>query len=624
MSNETRKNEPAPRKVFSLESFEQAVYSRNHEKATRKLLSLFDLLNQNYGGLRQNFSAHLTRFADKLDADQHIATRISAAITTLFSDPNFMLSQLGYQKIISLQRWMGTLFAATAFRNTDHIIRMMNLEGAASQDVKLDDKSVLKFCLLYSPESDIPIDLDGLWKYNKVLTACLALVLMSPRFLGTPAAHRKREALLEWLPSRLGEIEDLNFLPNGILHDVYMQCSYADSPRRHDIKVPINQLLRKKLKELKIDNLDVMGVPRRRINGKPVMIVVLEWFTAVHSIYRTHSLSMEACRRHFHLIGIGESHTVDDTGKKVFDEFIVVPSGSPIKATKKIQEIANEYLPSVLYMPSVGMFPLTMCITNLRLAPLQMAALGHPATTRSDYVDYIVVEDDYVGDPACFSEQLFRLPRNGMPYRPSAAYEATEPRLRDRPDTVAIAIASSVMKLNPGFLAACKSIAERAKTPLQFHFLLGFGQGFVFIAARNLILSYLPDAVVYPHQGYKQYMGVIGRCDMYINPFPFGNTNGVVDMTHHGLVGICKSGPEVFEQIDAAMFRRMDLPESLIAPTVEDYVSAAVELADNHEARIALRQRLLGTNALERIFQGDPDYFGNTLIQMVEREKICP
>ncbi|NCW78718.1 MAG: adhesin, partial [Oxalobacteraceae bacterium] len=154
---------------------------------------------------------------------------------------------------------------------------------------------------------------------------------------------------------------------------------------------------------------------------------------------------------------------------------------------------------------------------------------------------------------------------------------------------------------------------------VQFHFLLGFGQGFVFIQARNLIRLYLPDAVIYPHQPYSQYLETIGCCDMYINPFPFGNTNGLVDMTHLGLVGVCKSGPEVLEHIDAALFRRLGLPEDLITDTAENYVDAAVKLANDHTRRFALRQELISKNAVERLFEGDVLAFGNQLSRLAKR-----
>ncbi len=52
-------------------------------------------------------------------------------------------------------------------------------------------------------------------------------------------------------------------------------------------------------------------------------------------------------------------------------------------------------------MPSIGMDLTTIFASNTRLAPIQAVALGHPkATTHSDFIEYVIVEDDYVGSAA--------------------------------------------------------------------------------------------------------------------------------------------------------------------------------------------------------------------------------
>ncbi|GJG94688.1 response regulator transcription factor [Cupriavidus pauculus] len=48
---------------------------------------------------------------------------------------------------------------------------------------------------------------------------------------------------------------------------------------------------------------------------------------------------------------------------------------------RHVREVSEKYQAQVSYMPSVGMFPITMVLGNLRIAPLQLMALGHPATT---------------------------------------------------------------------------------------------------------------------------------------------------------------------------------------------------------------------------------------------------
>ena len=179
--------------------------------------------------------------------------------------------------------------------------------------------------MLYSTESELELDFAALWAYDKTLAACLALVLLAPVFKGSPSAHLKREALLEWLPGKLRQIDDLDDLPTAVLHNAYMFCSYADTPRRHAIKQDINGLVRRKLDQLGLTDLPRRNRSRksRRQRGKkPLMVVVLEWFSGAHSIYRTHSRTLEAAREHFEVVAFGFGYAIDDVGRAVFDRFI--------------------------------------------------------------------------------------------------------------------------------------------------------------------------------------------------------------------------------------------------------------------------------------------------------------
>jgi hypothetical protein len=464
----------------------------------------------------------------------------------------------------------------------------------------------------------VPLDIDAFWERDKVLAAGLCLVLLSPRFLASPAAHSKRELILPWLSERLAQIDDIEQLPLGVLHDLYMHCSYADRADKHDIKKPINTLIKRKLKQHGLT--DRVAIKRSK-KKKPVMLVVLEWFTSPHAMWRVHSRAIEGARERFHVVAMAYQNCVDETTLQGFDEFVSIdPALVMMEQLKLIQAEAEKRKASVLYMPSVGMFPLTMWLSNLRVAPLQIIALGHPATTHSDAIDYVVVEEIYVGDERCFSEKLLKLPPDAMPYRPSAhakdLHLIREPDAR--PEVVKIAVCATSMKLNPNFLMACARIANECPVPVHFHFLIGQAQGLTYPNVQRVVQQFLENFVtVYRHQSYPDYMGVVSGCDMFINPFPFGNTNGIIDTVSSGLVGVCKTGPEVHEHIDEGLFKRLDLPEWLITNTVDEYVAAAVRLASNHEERVLLRNKCIAANAVDQLFTGRPHLMGEMVFDLL-------
>lgn len=605
---------------FQLEKFECLAYSRQYELAMQELLKLLQMLDSGYGSFNENFSS-CTIQAMQVNADLvdlHILTRIAAATTALFSDPEFHFSETGFIQVIQYHRWITVLFAVSPFRNSDHIIRSFNQNGPFSTPLQVDNHNLAKFCLLYSLESEIDIDPDALWQTNKLLAANLYLVLLSSRFVSSPEAHAKRETLLRWLPEKLLECGTIDQLPVGIFHDVYMHCSYSGYAGKHNIKASLNQLMRHKILELGFSDRIVPA--RLPATGKPVMLVVLEWFYSTHSVYRVLGKAIRKAKDHFYLIGMGEASTIDEIGKAVFDEFIERSDSGDIPILlHQISKIAEERDVQVLYMPSVGMTLYTMFIANLRFAPLQITTLGHSASTFAPQMDYFIIDEDFVGDDACFSEKVIKTPNDAFPFTPFVQNvdDWMQAPLRDSPSVVEIAMVASTMKLNPDFLQTCRQIAEQSSTPVHFQFFIGAARGLVGLQVTQVVNRYLGQwATVNQQQGYAYYLQQIASCDLYINPFPFGNMNGIVDLMSVGLVGVCKSGNEPHEHIDQGLFERLGLPSWLVTTTTEDYIQAALRLINNHEERLAICNSLDGRTAVNRLFEGREEIFGQLVQEL--------
>ncbi|WP_439239647.1 UDP-glucose:protein N-beta-glucosyltransferase [Lonepinella sp. BR2919] len=603
----------------NVEQFEQAVAEKKYELACNILLSILNKLDSNFGGIQDiEFDLPKQLSENELTQDRivYFCTRMANAITLLFIDKALMISDSGALKFFCYQRWINLIFASSPYINADHILQSYNLNpDKSSSNIQLEAKKEtwIKFCIMYLPESNLTINLDALWQLDRDLCASLCFALQSPRFIGTPAAFSKRSTILQWFPEHLTQLSDLNNLPSSISHDVYMHCSYDIAANKHWVKNALNTVIRKHLLESGWQDRDVSNIGYR--DGKPVMVVLLEHFHSAHSIYRTHSTSMRAARELFYLIGVGND-AVDQLGRDVFDEFHIAQDNNIFEKLNFLKKICQDNGAAVLYMPSIGMDLLPIFASNTRLAPIQAIALGHPATTHSPFIEYVVVEDDYVGSEQCFSEKLLRLPKDALPYVPSAlAPQKVEYKLRENPEVVNIGIASTTMKLNPYFLEALKAIRDRAKVKVHFHFALGQSTGITHPYVVRFIKSYLGNsATAHEHTPYHQYLSILHNCDMMVNPFPFGNTNGIIDMVTLGLVGICKTGPEVHEHIDEGLFKRLGLPEWLIANTVDEYIERAIRLAENHQERLELRRHIIENNGLQKLFTGDPSPMGKEFL----------
>ena len=608
--------------------FEQEVAAKNYEAACVELLDILSKIDTNFGGIEGIEIDYPSQLNDELVQDKikHFCTRVAVAMSELFSDPKLDISEGGAQRFFTLQRWINMIFASSPFVNADHVLQTYNRNPDKTNlsDFHLDNarSSLIKFCIFYLPESNVNVNLDALWNLDPELCASLCFALQSPRFIGTDQAFSKRGTLLQWFPEKLATIKNLNNVPNAISHDVYMHCSYDIAENKHWVKKALNQVIRRHLLQGGWTDRDVTKLGER--NGKPVMVVLLEHFHSSHSIYRTHSTSMIAARERFHLIGVG-NEAVDAAGQAVFDEFHLLKGDNIFGKLNELKDICEKNGAAVLYMPSIGMDLTTIFASNTRLAPVQVIALGHPATTHSDFIEYVIVEDDYVGSEKCFSEQLLRLPKDALPYVPSAlAPQSVEYRLRENPEVVNIGVASTTMKLNPYFLSALRAIRDRANVKVHFHFALGQSMGVTHPYIERFIKSYLgSDATAHPHAPYDQYLRILHNCDMMVNPFPFGNTNGIIDMVTLGLVGVCKTGAEVHEHIDEGLFKRLGLPEWLIANTVDEYIERAIRLAENHQERLELRRHIIENNGLQTLFTGDPSPMGKVLLEKFEEWKTA-
>ena len=283
--------------------FEQEVTAKNYEAACVELLDILSKIDTNFGGIEGIEIDYPSQLNDELVQDKikHFCTRVAVAMSELFSDPKLDISEGGAQRFFTLQRWINMIFASSPFVNADHVLQTYNRNPDKTNlsDFHLDNarSSLIKFCILYLPESNINVNLDALWNLDPELCASLCFALQSPRFIATDQAFSKRGTILQWFPEKLATIENLNNVPSAISHDVYMHCSYDIAENKHWVKKALNQVIRRHLLQGGWTDRDVTKLGER--NGKPVMVVLLEHFHSSHSIYRTHSTSMIAARERF-------------------------------------------------------------------------------------------------------------------------------------------------------------------------------------------------------------------------------------------------------------------------------------------------------------------------------------
>ncbi|MEE8439498.1 MAG: hypothetical protein V3S07_07900 [Micropepsaceae bacterium] len=460
------------------------------------------------------------------------------------------------------------------------------------------------------------IDFEQLWRADKISVASAFTSYLRSRYVFRPRAFAFRERLLEWLPEKLDQVT-LGSMTLSHLQDLYMHCSYAITPKKHAIKAKVMAQMRRACLKAGVSEIEPTKSPP--VSERPTVVIVCEEIKYDHSIYRTHSAAMRALRERFNVVGFVYRDQISSEINELFDETVAMPEGDYFEVVREISEEIRRRSPAVIIFPSLGMRPHAIALASVRLAPIQCVSYGHAASTRSPAIDYMVLPEDFVGLSDRFSEKVLALPGIAMPFRPP---HLNRPTLKVAPDRktgekIRIGIPSSVMKLNPNFFAALKRVSASARMPTEFQFFPLGSFGLAHAELTRVTRSVLPASAVFRQLPYGDYLERLSKCDFILCPFPYGNTNSIVDAILVGLPGICLDGPEPHSHIDAGLFHRMGFPDQLTTNTIDDYVSEAVRMIDDVEWRAHCREIAFKCDLDKAFFRGDAGLFCDAIAKLV-------
>jgi protein O-GlcNAc transferase len=251
----------------------------------------------------------------------------------------------------------------------------------------------------------------------------------------------------------------------------------------------------------------------------------------------------------------------------------------------------------VLVYLDVGMDSRPQMLAALRLAPVQCAAYGHPATTGLGNVDWFLSGDAMEPANAAqhYRERLERLPGIGVvPDRPPApATGEWLPREAGRPMLLCL---QSLFKLTPDFDQAIARIARATDARILFfefplhcagRFIERAGQAF---RAQGLDIG--RHVTVLGRREYADYLGGIASADMVLDSIGFSGGATTIDALSVGTPVVTLEGAFMRGRQTSAMLRLLGADE-LVASDINTYVELAIALCGDRNRRDALRARLL-------------------------------
>jgi predicted O-linked N-acetylglucosamine transferase (SPINDLY family) len=346
------------------------------------------------------------------------------------------------------------------------------------------------------------------------------------------------------------------------------------------------------------NDLPMMGERARK--ARPRILFAAEIMNSAHVQYRYFGQYLRQLRSRFELVLLTQDKEVDDPVRALFDTVLTFDRDAP-RYLGSIYRMIVDAAPDILFYPSVGMRHWGPLFANLRLAPIQLTALGHSASTFCDTIDYYLLEAGYVSDPALFGETVLTVPDESLIFERMPDFSPPPPRIRATPNPLRIVLPSNLLKLNPGFLAVLARVRAAVKRPLEFHFLAN-ARALEHASLNRMVQQILPGARVHGTLSYARYIETISACDLNLSPFPFGGLHSVIDSLRQGLPVVAMDCPEPHGRTDAMLLRRLGMPEWLIAKNEDAYVAAALRLIEDDALRVSLSEQALAIDVGDVMF----------------------
>ncbi len=259
--------------------------------------------------------------------------------------------------------------------------------------------------------------------------------------------------------------------------------------------------------------------------------------------------------------------------------------------------------PDVLIYPEVGMDITTPRLASMRLAPVQVAAWGHPETTGFPTIDYYLSAECFEGADAQthYTEGLVALPNLGCHYAPEDPGTGTGAALASlqRTDAPLFICPGTPFKYAPQHDAVFARIARRLGTA-RFVF---FTYAAVPLLSRRLSerieksfvtegLDFSRHVVFIPWQPKAEFFALLRGADVFLDTIGFSGFNTAMQAIECALPIVTCEGRFMRGRFASAILKRMQLEELVLADDA-GYVESAVRLAQDRQYNASVRTKII-------------------------------
>ncbi|MFN5855896.1 MAG: hypothetical protein ACK456_08370, partial [Pseudanabaenaceae cyanobacterium] len=537
---------------------------------------------------------------------------------------------------------LANLLSISGFRNAEPYLQILQSQ----------QQNFLKLLLLYSANNQAQIAPSLLFDIHAQL-ACIWYANYLESWTSQLVNSKGYFNLRQHLRDQDERLTDLYAIEN-----LYFGVTYIDADQEPLIKTNLNHKIQshplfKQLQEqlnqnlsnqnlLSQSSLDNQEIDDQRKN--PQIAVISGCWSPGHSVHRNYAHYVDVLKKHFSvtLIHLGNpSVQIDQEG------FSQVLNISWHEQNFDISELLKHQF-SLIFFPDIGMSTESILLSNLRIAPIQVMGLGHPSSSWSQHIDYVItgrkVELPSVIKPAIkpptkssikspknqskskhYSEKLILLPGLGVSasLHPRMAnlnlgpsgFQASKLSInsdqKDESDPIIINCPWYPQKVNYPMLLILNRIRNEIKRPCIFRFFsgAGFKKLHQFLAFKHEIVQVLgaENCQVFPSLNFDDYATYLSQGHLTLDSHPFGGFNVVLDSLAVGIPTVVWEGKHWYNRAAAQCLRNIGL-EVLIATNATEYISTVVNLVKSLEQNNQLYYDIkakLTPEIITQINQGD-------------------
>jgi predicted O-linked N-acetylglucosamine transferase (SPINDLY family) len=255
-----------------------------------------------------------------------------------------------------------------------------------------------------------------------------------------------------------------------------------------------------------------------------------------------------------------------------------------------------------LVFPEIGMDPMTMKLANLRLAPVQIAAWGHPETSGLPSIDYFVSAQGIEPENAqrYYTERLIQLPNLGCNYQllNVTARAPDLPKLGIKEGYPLLICPGTPYKYAPQYDGILVEIAQRLGLCQFIFFTFGLENDLTGKLKQRLQRKFkdsgleLDDfALFIPWLEAPEFYGLMQRADVYLDTIGFSGFNTAMQAVQCSLPIVTREGRFMRGRLASGILKQLGVQE-LVAANEEDYIELTVKLVQDKAFSQSVSQRI--------------------------------